>query len=135
MLEQLPDREEQSPKVFAKVRPAAAGHSAFYALLDTGAAWTILHHELSRSLGLLNAEGIEAPPLNTWMGVQRGRLVKCSLVLCADQGADLNIDATVFASEDWQGLNILGYQGLLSSLRFAIDPTQNSGRWFFGELT
>lgn len=129
-LEQL--EEEGSAKIYVRVRSGRT--SPFYAMLDTGAAWSIFHPELAAKLGLDEADGIEAPRMLTLAGAQRGRLVKCPLTICADNGPDLELAATVYYSESWQGPNIIGYQGLLQAMRFAIDPAQNAGRWFFAAL-
>lgn len=103
-------------------------------MVDTGGAWTIFHHDLARSLGLMEFEGLTGTVIKTWMGDQHGKLVKCPLTLCADRGHELTVDATVFVSETWAGHNILGYNGLLMHLRTAFDPQQAECRWFFGDL-
>lgn len=129
-LEQL--EEEGSAKIYVKARSVRS--NPFYAMLDTGGAWSMFHVDLAVELGLDQADGTEAPRLETWAGPQSGRLVKCPLTLCADRGPNLELNATVYYSPDWRGRNIIGYQGLLQAVRFAVDPAQNAGLWFFAAL-
>jgi hypothetical protein len=71
--------------------------------------------------------------LSTRIGIVRGQLHRLDLVLAPDVGEGLAVAATVFASADWSGPSILGYQGFLERIRFAVDPGL---RWFhFGPVT
>jgi hypothetical protein len=70
--------------------------------------------------------------LSTRLGLIRGDLYRIPLVLFADDGQDLGVDATVLLSPDWTGPNFLGYQGLLQRIRFAVDPETNL--FYFGQI-
>ena len=52
--------------------------------------------------------------------------------LVADEGEDLDIEATMFLSPDWPGGNFIGYEGLLERIRFAVDPETNL--FYFGQI-
>ncbi len=50
----------------------------------------------------------------------------------ADDGQDLEVEATFFIARDWPEPSVLGYTGVLDRIRFAIDPQAN--RFYFGGL-
>lgn len=101
-------------------------------MVDTGAAWSVFHHELAESMGLFEGEGLGSRVVHTWMGRKEGALVKCPLVICSDLGPELRVDATVFACADWLGHNILGFSGLLANLNIAFDTGREGLGWHFG---
>ena len=76
--------------------------------------------------------------MSTRFGVLKGDLVRLAVTLLADPdcGVDLTVDATVAVIPDWPGPIILGYQGFLERLRFALDPgnTLDGELFFFGEV-
>ena len=101
------------------------------ALLDTGAAWSVLNAELARELGLFERDG-ESATISSRLGNINGKLVRASTTLVADKGDSIEVDSTVFVSSDWPEGNFIGYSGLLERIRFAIDPGSNS--FSFGAL-
>jgi hypothetical protein len=52
------------------------------------------------------------------------------MTLLADEGRELEVDATVFACPHWPGPNFLGYGGLLERIRLALDPHRR--HFYFG---
>jgi predicted aspartyl protease len=114
---------EQTEKIWVKVR-VENFDSPFLAQLDTGAAWSILNSEIAEYLGLFEYEGEEIK-LSSRRGFTIGKLVKTTLVLLADEGKSLRLDATVFVSRDWDGPSFVGYSGLLEHIRFALDCPKN----------
>jgi hypothetical protein len=53
------------------------------------------------------------------------------VLILADEGDSLEVDAVVFVSKDWPaGKNFVGYSGLLESIRVALDPQAN--HFYFG---
>lgn len=135
--EESAQRAGDARKIYARVRDGGRPNGlSFLAMVDTGAAWTHLHHELAEALGLFDEDG-EPAKISTSRGAIDGLLVKCPIILCADHGPELTVHATVHASKAWDGPNILGYSGLLAHLRFAFEPafsgsTLDQPRWFFG---
>ena len=101
-----------------------------FALLDTGASWSVLTAELAKELGLLERDG-ERLTLSSRVGRIEGKLVSARIALLADDGESVELDSTVFVSEDWPSGNFIGYSGLLEKIRFAIDPGDNL--FVFGE--
>jgi hypothetical protein len=99
------------------------------AQLDTAAEWSVVATEVAADLGLLAAAG-EPKKYQTRLGTFDGKLVKHTIILPADEGDSLAVDATVWVSQEWPGSNFLGYRGLLESVRFALDPQQND--FYFG---
>ena len=117
-------QEEGSAKIFVKIGTASSS-SPVPALLDTGAAWSVLDKELAEELELLGGEG-EQVPMSTRLGRFTGRLERTRIDILADEGESITVDATVWVSEQWPGGTFVGYQGLLERIRFAIDPSDNS---------
>ena len=95
------------------------------ALLDTGAAWSMLNAELAQELGLFERDG-ESKTISSRVGKIKGKLVRATTTLVADEGESIEFDSTVFVSGDWPEGNFIGYSGLLERIRFGIDPGSNS---------
>ena len=110
------------------VLPIHVGTS-FYAIVDTGAPYCIFDTELSEALGLSFDDG-ESFKLRTAYGEVTGTIQRLMIKLVAEQGDSLEIDASVFVTDDWTYGNFLGYSGLLERIRFAFDPGTNS--FYFG---
>lgn len=100
------------------------------AILDTGAAWSVLNAELADALELFDRDG-EPVTISSRMGTVQGRLVRAVTTLVADDGDSVEVDSTVFVSRDWPAGNFIGYTGLLERIRFAIDP-QDRAFFFCG---
>jgi len=122
--------DEPTPKIFVKVLPGNA-LVPLLAQLDTGAAWSVLDGEIAEALGFLEQAGPTAT-LSTRSGTVRGKLIRSSLTIVADEGESCEVDATLFVSRDWAHGNFVGYSGFLERLRFAVDPGTND--FFFGIL-
>ncbi|MCY4461261.1 MAG: hypothetical protein OXC26_12840 [Albidovulum sp.] len=101
---------------------------ATLARLDPATPWVVLNAELNKTLGL----GANGPNthLQTAAGPMTGTLERCPIVLVAEEGQSLEIDATLFVCNEWRRGNFLGYTGLLERIRFAIDPA--SLLFYFG---
>lgn len=101
------------------------------AMLDTGAAWSVLKAELAANLDLFGRDG-PAQTISTRIGTIQGKLVRATTTLVADDGDSVDVDSTVFVSPDWPAGNFIGYAGLLERIRFAVDPGTNA--FLFGAL-
>ncbi len=120
---------EPTAKVFVKVRFRGLSQP-FLALVDTGAAWSVLAPDLAQAAGVTVEDGDPAD-LSTRFGLKRGHLVKVPFTIVADDGEPLNTEGTFFVAPDWpSGQVFLGYSGLLDSIRFALDPQAN--HFYFG---
>jgi hypothetical protein len=109
------------------------------AILDTGAPWCVLNPDEAETLHLEDrADCWEPPtPLRIRGIAYRRRLCRVSTRFKAEVGAQLIVEATVFVpllvpNETWRHPNFLGLDGLLSRMRFAIDPERN--HFFFAPL-
>jgi predicted aspartyl protease len=130
--DQLPGFEEPTPKIYLRIM-ASPLTQEIVVQLDTGAPWLVLDPEIAAAVGLMGGQG-ESQTLDTRWGRKHGRLERTSIILVADEGDSLEIEATAFVCQDWhEGRNFLGYTGVLERLKFAIDPTTNS--FFFGAAT
>jgi hypothetical protein len=121
---------EATPKIFVKILPGDAP-VPLLAQLDTGAAWSVLDGDIAEALGFLERPG-PAIRLSSRSGTVRGRLIRSSLTLVADEGESCQVDATLFVSREWAYGNFIGYSGFLERIRFAIDPEKN--QVYFGVI-
>lgn len=127
-LDRLPTDPEASSKIYVKLRPAEL-ETTLLAQLDTGSPWSILQTEVAEAVGLFEAAG-EPKRLSSRGMTFEGRLVRVPVLLLADAGESLEVEATVFVSRDWPAGNFVGYSGLLEAIRIALDPHAN--RFYFG---
>jgi hypothetical protein len=122
---------EPTPKIFVKILPGDAPIPVL-AQVDTGAAWSILDGDIAEALGFLEQAG-PSVTLSTRSGTVRGRLIRSSLTLVADEGESCEVDATLFVSPEWRYGTFLGYSGFLERIRFAVDPATND--FYFGGIS
>lgn len=127
-LDQATDAPEPTAKIFVKVNLLGI---PVLAQFDTGAAYSMLDREVAEVLGLLDGEG-ESTTIHTRLGPVTGRLERVPVLLEADEGISLDIEATFLVSRDWSGKTFLGYTGLLDRIRVALDPPVNF--FYFGEV-
>ena len=85
------------------------------AMLDTGAAWSVLNAELASDLELFDRDG-EAVTISSRLGPVQGKLVRAKTTLVADDGDSLDVDSTVFVSRQWPAGNFIGYAGFLERI-------------------
>ena len=90
----------------------------------------MLNFEIAQALGLVGGDGLQIT-LSTRHGNIDGRLEEAALTILAEEGDSLDVNATVFVSQQWPGHTFLGYTGLLERIRFALDP-QASNLYFGG---
>jgi hypothetical protein len=102
------------------------------ALLDTGAAWSVIGGDLAELLvARLGASG-QTMILATRFGRIRGVLHELDVVLVAERGDNVIVSASMLVAPGWMGPVVLGYQGFLERLRFALDPGVGpEAAWFF----
>ncbi len=93
----------------------------FPALLDTASAWSILDADLVTDLGY-DTQGAQGDPatIHSRFGRIDGMLVRIPTIIWADEGEPLNVEVTWFASRDWPGPTVFGWQGGLDRLDCAI---------------
>ena len=132
-LDAHPRGQEALPRIYVRFRPDGVERKrSFLALLDTGAHYCLLNAEVVDLLGDQLGDPIGAMKLRTVQGTLSGELYRHRIQLVAEVGRDLWVDATLFISSEWRGLNFLGYIGALDRVRFAVDPRAN--RFYFGPL-
>jgi hypothetical protein len=105
------------------------------AVVDTGGAFLICAPELASSLALDRASAIEAQSINIRGERFTGDLYRLQLTLPADEGADLEIEATAFVptlepNQIWPFPSFLGMHCCLERARFAVDPVGET--FYFG---
>jgi predicted aspartyl protease len=127
-LDRAPAHPEPTAKIFIKLKAGDLG-SVILAQLDTGSPWSVLEPEIADAIGLFDSDGEPKELLARGVKVS-GQLVRAPVVLVADDGESLEIDATVFVSRDWSAGNFVGYSGLLESIRIALDAQTN--HFYFG---
>lgn len=118
-----PDRNTHKQAIYVEVILNVGVEIRVYAMVDTGAPWSIFNTELAQELGLMTDNG-EEMTLVTPYGPFSGTIQRVQIHLKATQGTSLDIDTSVFVpDENWHFGNFLGYSGFLERFRFAIDPS------------
>jgi hypothetical protein len=102
-----------------------------YALLDTAAEWCVLPADLARTWVEDLTPDPLVSPLQTRFGLLYGRLERMSLSFLAEEGRDLDIDATFFLSQDWIGPVVIGWRGCLERMNLAL--ITNEDAFYFAE--
>jgi hypothetical protein len=128
---------EISPRIVLTVMVGDHDTSAF---VDTGGLYFICTPPFARRLRLDPGQGLPAPDRIRWRGeIFRGLLYRLPLTFPAIEGDGLTIEATAFVpqmrpTETWNEelTCVLGLQGCLERLRFAVDPATET--FYFGEL-
>ncbi len=128
--DRLPGDDDDQARIYVRVK-APPLEEEIVAQLDTGAPWLILKPEILEAVGLVGTGGAPAS-LQTRLGLMHGHLERTTLVLVADEGNSVEIDAAVFVCETWPKGNFVGYAGVLERVRFAVDSVTNS--FFFGPV-
>jgi hypothetical protein len=121
---------QSEPRILLRVKPKLSADPVF-AVVDTAAPWCVFNPSVVQPWDL---DELPGPPvlLSTRFGTMKGSLYRGTLILPADEGDPLEVDATIFLSPDWTGPSFIGYQGLLQRIRFAVDPEANL--FYFGRI-
>ena len=102
------------------------------AVVDTAAPWCIFEPVVAKAVVRHFLPLQSRVALSTRLGLIHGSLYRGLVVIPADEGDPLEVEATAFLSPDWRGSNFIGYQGLLQRIRFAVDPETNL--FYFGQI-
>ena len=105
-----------------------------FAVLDTGAPWSILNEEQAKELNPnYKDEAIGTRKLNIRGEKTEGVLIRLPVTICAEQGVDIVIEGTVFVPQNERDLpNFIGLDGFLNRIKFAINPQSNV--FYFGPI-
>lgn len=98
-----------------------------WALLDTGAQWSLIGGEVADALRDQVDDEAHDVTLQTRLGTVRGRLHRVPITLVADEGIDLSVQSSILLAPEWKGPLILGYGGFLERFRMALDPGSGPG--------
>ncbi len=101
-------------------------------MLDTGAPWCIFEPSVGKAIESRLDELSGTSVLDTRLGRFEGKLGIGTLTLIATEGADLDVEATIFLCPDWPGGNVVGYIGFLARICSGLSPGENN--FFFGPL-
>lgn len=100
--------------------------------IDTGAPYLICGPDVGQALALKPEAGIENATVEIRGLPIPGDLHRLSLTILAEEGLDVNIEATAFIVRSdpavrWTLPDIfLGWHGCLERLRFAVDPANDT---------
>lgn len=125
------ERGLKEPRIVIRVAPGLI-EKPVTAVVDTAAPWCIFRPDLGNRIVETLSPLQDGVALSTRLGVVRGSLYRGQILLPADEGDPLDVEATIFLSPEWQGDNFVGYEGLLQRIRFAVDPQLNL--FYFGHL-
>lgn len=126
--------EDSGWRMLVAVHCRLGGQKRVLALLDTAAEWSVVDGDTARLLRD-HLEDLELPiTMMTRHGPFTGTLHRIDVELLADptSGSDLMLDATVLVLPGWPGPVVLGFRGLLESVRFALDPDDQGPTFYFG---
>ena len=128
---------EVSPRVIITIKLGDVVTTAF---VDTGGVYLWCPPHIADDLDVDLAQADRVGPIVSARGVVEGALVRAPVTLLAEEGRSLVIEPTVFIPRlepeaEWpEDLPcILGMQGCLERLCFAVDPTDDT--FYFGALT
>ena len=119
-VEEDPSLDSKQAAVYVSILLGGSRNIETLARVDPATPWVVLNSEISEQLGLTGVS--DELFLHTAVGTKRGRLDTCPITLAGEHGNGLEVEATVFVCDDWTRGNFLGYAGLLSRIRFALDP-------------
>lgn len=94
----------------------------FRALLDTGAAWSVVDGEIAEAAGSELSDPLEDVVISSRFGTSKGALHRLQLTLPAEEGRDLSVGATVAVLKNWRGPTVLGFRGFLERIQIALQP-------------
>lgn len=97
------------------------------AVLDTGAPFFICNPEIAEQVNF--GSSIDEKVLDTRFGKIHGALYRGSIILVAEEGTGVEIEATVFVPKNgpWrEAPSFLGLSDCLDRLRFAVEPLSES---------
>jgi hypothetical protein len=101
--------------------------------VDTGAHLPVIPGDIAREVGLdMKGPGLGLATIHTRLGTFSGHMDRARLVLPADQGEPLAVDATWLICPGWYGPLVLGWTGCLDRFQHGIQPDE--GQFYFGPL-
>lgn len=95
------------------------------ALLDTGSELSVVSseiYELCLQKNVVSETSVGTTNIHTRLGTFAGHLYRVEVGLTAHWGEPLMVEGTFLFCEQWNGPTVLGLQGFLERIRFAIDP-------------
>ena len=116
-------------RIFVPIRVAGLDVDVT-AMVDTAATWCVLEGALASFFAQRDAVLVRRQALSSRLGEFVGDLCRAPITLLADEGESLTVEATIFVCPEWSGPNVVGYNGRLERIRFAVDPSLNS--FYFG---
>ncbi|MBM4429741.1 MAG: hypothetical protein FJ026_05235 [Chloroflexi bacterium] len=107
------------------------------AVVDTGGVYLVCDPEIRDLLNLNPSASLGIATLVIRGYEYRGDLHRVGMTLLAKQGESLELEVTAFIprldpGQEWRFPSLLGLQGCLEFLRFAVDPGTNV--FYFGPL-
>ena len=91
----------------------------------------MLPGEIAAILGLDVTPDPDIGPLVTRFGQFYGRMERLFLTLIADEGQEVQVDATFFVCSDWHYAMVVGWRGCLERIRFGLDPSTETCCFYF----
>lgn len=102
-----------------------------HGLLDTGSEWVVFSKEFIDDYDIeIDDDTNLQKTMFTRFGRIEGYLNRLLLILIAENGDSLPMEATCFISQDWPGPPVIGWKGCLERIKFAVDPSIE--KFYFG---
>ena len=114
---------EMGPRIWIHILNPDSPLISAAAMVDTGATWSVFGPKLWERLELPTGKPLMRIPMSTRLGKYEIDLYRARIGNRAEVGdLQLEIDATIGLGSLWDGPPVIGYQGFLDRLRFAVDP-------------
>lgn len=100
------------------------------AYLDTGAFWSIINKPTLEMTGIYDPNRNKDQPYRVRGNKLYGYLERMNVLILSDDkwGEDLLINSTFFVTDDHYGPNVIGYNGMLDHIKFALQPSIKVGQ-------
>lgn len=122
------------PRIFIDV---AVEGVVTIAAIDTGGAYLVCEPQVARKAGLRPASSLGRQIVNIRGQSYPGHVYRQGIEILAQRGEVLRFQGIVFVpelapGETWGLPSIMGFQGMLEFIRFAVDPLDDT--FFFGRV-
>ena len=101
-----------------------------YAFLDTGAFWSTLSKETLEITGMYDSSRKKDQTYWVRRNELYGYLEQMTVFILSDDkwGEDLSVTSTFFVTDEHYGPNVIGYNGMLDHIKFALQPSIKVGQ-------
>jgi hypothetical protein len=97
-------------------------------LLDTACNLCVMSATTAAEVGWVSSTRLERRQIDTRLGLFTGIIDRIDITFRGFDNRDLVVDCTWLIIEEWPGPTVMGWNGCLERMRWAVDPMDN---WFY----